>query len=475
MLTITISTRAALILATVALTLAAAIPFAVSRAEGGEPAAVASVESRAPVSTAFQYQGRLELDGVPANGTHTLGFTLYSDAVANAPVDSPITATVPVTDGVFSVPLDFGEDAFNGDARWLGVEVLVGNSFVPLGPRQALRATPYALHSLTTGPHDHIEDEWENLANGATGLWINSQGFNSKSLYLTNTGNCSIAPRVCYGLYSDANYSGGGSGFGGVGVYGEGSNAGVIGSGPFIGMYASSPITALQAESSGGLALKAMATGLAAGEYAATIEATGVGDGLSVKSGGDGIVVDAAGLGVRSFGVAAGLYGYASGSLGTGVVGIANVNQGIGVDGYSSSSLGTGVKGSGANVGVWGNLLDGSGWAGYFDGGAVSSSGGYSGPSDIRLKHNVRDLNSALAMVKALRPVRFEYNSMPGERLGLIAQEVQEVVPEVVTVDTLTEEGMLGVKYSELVPVLIKAMQEQQAEIEMLKAALGIE
>jgi hypothetical protein len=69
--------------------------------------------------------------------------------------------------------------------------------------------------------------------------------------------------------------------------------------------------------------------------------------------------------------------------------------------------------------------------------------------------------------VTALRPVMFTWIDRPDEGLhyGLIAQEVREVLPDIVSGDD-GENGTLGMNYSELVPVLVKAVQEQQAEID---------
>ena len=87
--------------------------------------------------------------------------------------------------------------------------------------------------------------------------------------------------------------------------------------------------------------------------------------------------------------------------------------------------------------------------------------------SDGRYKDDVQDLPYGLESVMSLRPVAFGWTGRPedGRHFGLIAQEVREVIPEVVSVPA-GERGTLGMNYSELVPVLITAVQEQQAEIE---------
>src|SRR5436190_23848232 len=68
--------------------------------------------------TAFTYQGRLTQSGNPANALYEMQFTLF-DAMTNGnPVGAPISvAPVPVTNGLFTITLDFGASAFNGAAR----------------------------------------------------------------------------------------------------------------------------------------------------------------------------------------------------------------------------------------------------------------------------------------------------------------------------------------------------------------------
>ncbi len=81
-------------------------------------------------------------------------------------------------------------------------------------------------------------------------------------------------------------------------------------------------------------------------------------------------------------------------------------------------------------------------------------------PSDRRLKTNIRDIESSLDDINALRPVRFDVISTGKEKIGFIAQEVLEVVPE--AVETRTE--YLGMSNAVLVPKVVKAVQELNAE-----------
>ena len=95
------------------------------------------------LSSAFTYQGRLEQNGSPFNGTVGMRFLLYDSPTGSNTVGGWIPDPVAVQDGVFTVDLDFGAAAFNGDERWL--EVIVEGQ--PLSPRQRIGATPYSLQT----------------------------------------------------------------------------------------------------------------------------------------------------------------------------------------------------------------------------------------------------------------------------------------------------------------------------------------
>ena len=88
--------------------------------------------------------------------------------------------------------------------------------------------------------------------------------------------------------------------------------------------------------------------------------------------------------------------------------------------------------------------------------------------SDKRAKKNINSSIYGLQDVLKLNPVMYNWKSDEDNQektIGLIAQELLEVIPEVVRVPE-DKEDLMGVKYSELTPVLIKAIQEQQAIIE---------
>ena len=88
--------------------------------------------------------------------------------------------------------------------------------------------------------------------------------------------------------------------------------------------------------------------------------------------------------------------------------------------------------------------------------------------SDIALKENIRDLDYGLKEILALKPTRFLFKPTGEEGIGFVAQEVEKIIPEVVS----GEEGHKGISYGGLTPVLVKAIQEQQNQIEELKTKL---
>jgi hypothetical protein len=87
--------------------------------------------------------------GNPANGEYDFEFKLYDTASDGTQIGSTVTKEdVTVTDGLFTVKLDFGSGAFNGDARWLEIGVRPGAStgaYTTLDSRQELTPAPYAL------------------------------------------------------------------------------------------------------------------------------------------------------------------------------------------------------------------------------------------------------------------------------------------------------------------------------------------
>jgi hypothetical protein len=122
----------------------------------------------------------------------------------------------------------------------------------------------------------------------------------------------------------------------------------------------------------------------------------------------------------------------------------------------------------------------------YVNGGASGTSA-WGSCSDLRFKENIAGIGDALGKVLSLRGVTFDWrtdeypdkNFDEGTHYGCVAQEVEAILPEVVREGP---DGDKAVAYSEIVPVLIESIKDQQqqiedlrAEVSQLRAALGRE
>jgi len=96
--------------------------------------------------------------------------------------------------------------------------------------------------------------------------------------------------------------------------------------------------------------------------------------------------------------------------------------------------------------------------------------------SDKRHKNNIQTISNAVLKVKQLNGVTWEWNDDVNEvtkstpKTGLIAQEVQQVLPQVVTE---RNDGFLALDYSKMVGLLVEAIKEQQIQLDQLKAQIG--
>jgi len=101
--------------------------------------------------------------------------------------------------------------------------------------------------------------------------------------------------------------------------------------------------------------------------------------------------------------------------------------------------------------------------------GAFTATGDITAFSDVRVKENIETIPNALDKVSALRGVTYNKLGESKSSMGVVAQELLEVIPEVVHEN---EDGMYSVAYGNIVAVLIEAMKEQQEQINDLKIKL---
>ena len=103
--------------------------------------------------------------------------------------------------------------------------------------------------------------------------------------------------------------------------------------------------------------------------------------------------------------------------------------------------------------------------------GSVAGVGAYNQLSDIRYKKEIKALAGSLAKVLAVRGISYKWidEEKYGDKtqIGVTAQEIEKIVPEVVDAGN---DGIKRVKYSDLVPLVIEAMKEQESEMARLKA-----
>jgi hypothetical protein len=219
--------------------------------------------------------------------------------------------------------------------------------------------------------------------------------------------------------------------------------------------------------------------GFALGGYAVssvTTAAIGV-DASGISTGGNGYGVQAYASGMSNIGVAFGVY--SSGKN-------AQTNYGGYFDAFNTTNP------FGGNYGVF--AVSGGGstndWAGYFQGNVNINGAAYctisAWSSDQKLKKNIKPFTSGLEKISLLKPStynfkteeEFKYMNLPkGQQLGLIAQELEKVFPDLVTeLPENIQKDAKGnitanipahkvVNYIGLIPVLISAVQEQQAQI----------
>ena len=87
--------------------------------------------------------------------------------------------------------------------------------------------------------------------------------------------------------------------------------------------------------------------------------------------------------------------------------------------------------------------------------------------SDISLKTNIDDIRDSKTMVESLRPVSFDWKDTGQHSFGLIDQEVEEILPDIVS--TNPDTGIKSVSYMQLIPFLIAEIQELRREVKLLK------
>ena len=397
----------------------------------------------------IDYQGRLaDNTGNYLNGVVTVNFLIFNVETYGTPLWIE-TQDVSTANGIFHVQLGsvtaFPGTLFDGADRWLELEV--GGE--TLSPRTIIASVPYSIKAETAYTVE-------------------------APIYLS--GNVASPNSVITGENT-------GTGYGVLGVHNESNNIGYLGN-SVSGVYGYN--TALT-----GSAVCGNSTGYYGGYFTTGYnssfthvvhaEYTDTAPSYAIAVYGKSRPVDGFGIGGTFEGGYEGLYGivYPTGS-----------NTYIGVHGYVDG-------GSGTNYAIFGHATGtGTNYAGYFSGN-VHVTGTFTNPSDELFQENVQPFRNALSKIKLMKVHNFIFKRMAeekqlvlpeGEQIGLIAQELEEILPELVTDNVHTydkNEGIegaekdmekieyKGINYIGLIPVLIEAIKEQQAQIEELQQQIA--
>ncbi len=141
---------------------------------------VTASRAQSPLGTAFTYQGQLKNAAGPVTDTCNFQFSLWDAASGGTQIGATQTQSgVSVTDGLFTVQLDFGAAAFQGEARWLAIAVQCSgdSAYTDLTPRQALTAAPYASYALSA--------PWSGLSGVPSGF---ADGVDNDTTYTAGDG-----------------------------------------------------------------------------------------------------------------------------------------------------------------------------------------------------------------------------------------------------------------------------------------------
>jgi hypothetical protein len=179
--------RRLIIIGVLTLSILLVLAIGLSQAQGPAPGDEIGIQGT-QMGTAFTYQGQLISGTQPVSGTCDFTFNLYDAPSVGTQIGITQTkGSIAVTNGLFTVnDLDFGSGAFNGEARWLSVDVRCpagSGSYTSLDPRQPLTPAPYALalpglwtQQKATSPNLIGGYSGNSVAGGAHGATIGGGG-----------------------------------------------------------------------------------------------------------------------------------------------------------------------------------------------------------------------------------------------------------------------------------------------------------
>jgi len=389
---------------------------------------------RSENESAFTYQGELQDDGQPANGSYDLEFGLWDAASGGTPIGVPqVLNNTPVTDGLFTVQIDFGADAFDNSDRWLEITV----NGIALVPRQPITRAPYSIQ--TRGIFvDDAGNVGIRTGSPIFPLEVHNNGVTGQLLRLVSDRTYGYVqfvenstPRAYLGYGDDGDLL----------VNALPDSFAIDGASTALHFAVDSDATrGITIDTDGNVGI---------GTTMPLSRLTVGGNGLSTYAiWGEAYEDDGVGVGGYSGAVnGIGVYGWA---LETGVAGQCLYSDGVGVSGKAGGNGGHGVEGYGGD------------WDFYA---ANAGSGNYGAASSIRWKENIIEIDEPLEKAAALRGVYFDWDAEHGGHhdLGMIAEEVGAVLPEIVSYETNGIDAN-AMDYSKLTPLLVEAVNALRAE-----------
>lgn len=356
---------------------------------------LASAAPAQAITTTWTYQGSLSQSSQDFSGSVDLRFTLWDAQQNGTVVGAPLTSSgVLVVRGQFTVNLDFGQAAWNGSPRWLGIEVRNPpgtGTWTTLSPRQLIAPAPYAIFAMSAatgpmGPQGPAGPQGPSGTQGPQG----PAGVNGAPGPTGATGP--QGPTGPTGPQGPQGPPGGGGGpfvMNGSNAY---FNTGFIGLGTAIPQYPMHIETSLQralyakstSNASAGFGVFGqVSAGDASGVVGWNTALTGAANGIFAQSdsfSGNGLYAVASAMS----GATNGVFAQSNSPDGTGIAGLAAATSGVntGVLGRSDSSSNdaTGVYGAaagpgGVTNGVWGVSVSGSSGAAGIYGASYAGSG----------------------------------------------------------------------------------------------------
>ena len=421
------------------------------------------------VPQTIDYQGRLaDSDGNYLNGVVTMIFLIFNVETYGTPLWIE-TQDVSIANGIFHVQLGsvsaFPGTLFDGADRWL--ELVVGGE--TLSPRTIVASVPYSIKAETAYTVEVPLNLTGNVAYPNSVIMGENTG-TGYGVYGSTSSGMGV-----YGYHSYGNY--GHLGSTDSGVFGSfyNGNYGWIAS-LYYGVYGYN--TALN-----GYGVYGNSTGYYGGYFTSNYNdySTHVIHAEFTGTSSDAIAVYGKSKPEDYHGYGGWFEGGFRGVLGIVYPTGSNIYTGV----YGAVS-----GGSGTNRGVYGYASGtGTNYAGYFNGN-LAYTGTLTGPSDERFKENVQPFNDALSKIKLMNVHTFNFKQMEeekqlvlpeGKQIGLIAQELEEILPELVSENVHAydkNEGIegaesdlerieyKGINYIGLIPVLIEAIKELNTQNE---------